>query len=109
MNLEGDDYCCSNCGATHNDNFSSAWTEPTIEPENRKIVPEDKEITYPEEEEALDHLVKSWNAFIKLPVQHPDDLDEYRHSLHRLQHLIGMRKLRRIDPEKWYNELDKRF
>ena len=55
------------------------------------------------EEKVMEHLIAAWNEFISLPVQHPDDHDEFRHDLHRLQHLIGMRELRRIYPNRWYN------
>jgi len=57
-----------------------------------------------EEQKVLDHLVDAWEDFVKLPVIHPDDNNEFRHSLHDLQRIIGIRKLRR-ESEDWHNEL----
>ncbi|WP_432787767.1 hypothetical protein [Novosphingobium rhizosphaerae] len=49
----------------------------------------------------IDHLVNAWNAFVALPVEHPDDVSEFRRSLHHLQALILMRSGRRTmnDPK----------
>ncbi len=44
---------------------------------------------------ALAALVEAWNAFVKLPVEHPDDLTEFRHGIHRLQEKILARSTRR--------------
>jgi len=57
-----------------------------------------------QEEKVLALLVDSWNAFTELPVMHPDDNDEFRHSLHNLQRIVGIRELRRTNVN-WYNEL----
>ncbi len=56
------------------------------------------------EQKVLDHLVDAWNEFVKLPVMHPDDNDEFRHAFHNLQRIIGIRALRR-ESNDWYNEL----
>ncbi len=56
------------------------------------------------EKKVLDHLVDAWNEFVKLPVMHPDDNDEFRHSFHNLQRIIGIRALRR-ESNDWHNEL----
>ncbi len=56
------------------------------------------------EQKVLDSLVDAWNSFVELPVMHPDDHDEFRHSLHNLQRIIGIRKLRR-ESHEWYNAL----
>lgn len=55
----------------------------------------------PNEREVIDHLVNAWNAFVALPVEHPDDVSEFRRSLHHLQALILMRSGRRTmnDPK----------
>jgi len=55
------------------------------------------------EKKVLEHLVHAWNAFVELPTQHPDDNEEFRHALHSIQNLIGVRRIRRID-DNWYNE-----
>lgn len=40
-------------------------------------------------------LVESWNTFVKLPQEHPDDQNEYRAGIHRLQAMVLMRPVRR--------------
>lgn len=52
----------------------------------------------------MNYLVEAWNAYVKLPQQHPDDIEEFRHGLHRLQHLMAVRHVRRADPENWPSE-----
>ena len=59
-----------------------------------------------EEQKVLEHLVDAWNTFVKLPVMHPDDNNEFRNSLHNLQRIIGIRKLRR-ESLYWYNSSDR--
>ena len=48
-----------------------------------------------EERIVMDKLVEAWNAFLDLPVEHPDDTPEFRHAFHRLQLLILARAPRR--------------
>lgn len=47
------------------------------------------------EQAVLTKLVEAWNLFIALPVEHPDQLAEFRHGLHDLQRQIMVRPLRR--------------
>lgn len=49
--------------------------------------------------EVLDHLVRAWNAFLKLPNEHPDQVDEFRHTFHDLQRQIMVRPVRRAMAE----------
>lgn len=49
------------------------------------------------EQEVLEHLVKAWNAFVDLPIQHGDDTTEFRHGIHRLQEKILARPARKMD------------
>lgn len=53
-----------------------------------------------EEKEIMLDLAAIWNKFIKLPVEHPDDTEEFRHSFHSLQHKIlkrsGTRELKSL-------------
>lgn len=49
----------------------------------------------PEEHEIMQHLIKAWNKFNRLDPQHGDDKEEFRHSIHRLQHLLMIRPTRR--------------
>lgn len=49
-----------------------------------------------EAEKALVMLLAGvWNAFLKLPVEHPDDVGEFRHGVHFLQEKILARAGRR--------------
>jgi len=48
-----------------------------------------------EERKAMLHLSEAWNHFAKLPIQHNDDISEFKHAVHRLQHLIMIRPTRR--------------
>ncbi len=57
----------------------------------------------PEEQQIMDDLTKVWCGFMDLPVQHDDDRTDFRMSLHRLQHLLGIRVVRR-DYDGWTNE-----
>lgn len=40
------------------------------------------------EQKVMDALVSAWNAFLELPVQHNDDVTEFRHGIHRLQEKV---------------------
>ena len=53
------------------------------------------------EQEVLDALVAAWNSFVKLAPTHPDDTDDFRRSIHECQRIMGMKQLRRIDPDRW--------
>lgn len=49
----------------------------------------------PAEHRVMDALVAAWNAFVDLPSEHPDDITEFRHGIHRLQEKILARPTRR--------------
>lgn len=64
------------------------------------------------EEEVMKHLVEAWNAFVAMYDSyttdeldkkscHPDDVEEFRHGIHTLQHILAARAMRRIDPKNW--------
>jgi len=36
-------------------------------------------------------LGEAWNAFLKLPAQHNDDVPEFRHAIHAAQHIVMAR------------------
>ena len=40
-------------------------------------------------------LGKAWDAFLRLPVEHGDDLAEFRHAIHRAQDMVLARPGRR--------------
>jgi hypothetical protein len=49
-----------------------------------------------DEQEVLRALIGAWNKFVlHLPVEHPDDTDEFRHHIHALQMMIMARPARR--------------
>lgn len=52
-----------------------------------------RELTQPEQD-VLDNLVKAWNSFMELPIQHGDDITEFRHGIHRLQEKVLSRPTR---------------
>lgn len=44
----------------------------------------------------LKSLIDTWNKFVlRLPIEHPDDTDEFRHHIHALQMMIMARPVRR--------------
>ena len=50
-----------------------------------------------EERRLLDLTVDVWNGFVALPAQHPEELHEMGHAIHRVQHLIMVRPTRRAE------------
>lgn len=48
----------------------------------------------------IDHLRQAWNAFTSLPREHPDDIDEFRYSVHALQNIVLSRPARRENVER---------
>ena len=48
-----------------------------------------------DERHAISALVYAWNLFAALPVEHADDVDEFRHGIHALQDKILARPARR--------------
>ena len=50
-----------------------------------------------------DKLAESWNEYLKLEIQHDDDVEEFRHAIHRLQHLVMIRQVRRNHSD-WTNK-----
>lgn len=49
----------------------------------------------PAEKRVFDALVKAWNEFVMLPIEHQDDVTEFRHGIHHLQDKILARPARR--------------
>lgn len=45
---------------------------------------------------ALEATKEAWNAFLDLPVIHPDDQDDFRHHIHALQNIILAREGQRV-------------
>ena len=55
------------------------------------------------EEKVSAALVKAYAEFKRLPVQHPDDLNEFEFGIHLCQGLLMQRIARRAYPEGWKN------
>lgn len=53
------------------------------------------------EDLVLNSLASAWNEFIVLTQTHSDDVEEFRHALHCMQHIIATRRMRRIEPDVW--------
>lgn len=49
-----------------------------------------------EEMEVLQRLADAWNAFMALPVEHSDQVAEFRHPLHDLQRQVLARPASRL-------------
>ena len=47
------------------------------------------------EREVVDTLGTAWNQFLALERLHADELAEFRHGIHRLQHLVMARPAQR--------------
>lgn len=54
----------------------------------------------PEEAHIERLLAQAWNAFIKLPVQHPQDMDEFLSAIHSAQRIVGVRGIRVVETRK---------
>lgn len=48
-----------------------------------------------DEVRAIDALAAAWNAFMRLPVEHADDLPEFRQIIHAAQDKVLSRPARR--------------
>jgi len=62
--------------------------------------PKDPRLTA-DEKVVLDLLAEAWNAYVKLPQQHPADRGEFATFLHGCQGIIAIRVARVADPEVW--------
>ena len=52
-----------------------------------------------QEGKVMDNLIEAWNEYIKLEKQHPSDIDEFCNGIHKCQHALTIRILRRDYPE----------
>lgn len=53
------------------------------------------------DQNVLDALATTWNCFMKITPTHPNDTDDFRRAIHECQRIMGIRQLRRIDPDRW--------
>lgn len=55
----------------------------------------------PQEAAVAHALADAWNAFLKLPVEHNDDIDEFRRAIHAAQNIVlsrpGRREINAVD------------
>jgi len=49
--------------------------------------------------EIVNDLADTWNKFIKLEKQHPDELRDFTDGIHKCQGIIGMRYAMAFRPE----------
>lgn len=48
-----------------------------------------------DEDDVLNALAAAWNAFLRLPIEHPDQQTEFRQAIHAIQSQILARPTRR--------------
>lgn len=53
------------------------------------------------EGEIMDLLVKAWNKYIELPIQHKSECNEFVEGVHICQNLLAIRIARRHYPKGW--------
>lgn len=52
-----------------------------------------------EEKDCLYRLAQAWNLLVKMPREHPNELNEFKDAIHRAEQIIGMRVARRVEPD----------
>ena len=57
------------------------------------------------EKEIMGLLVEAHNKFIELKQTHPSDITEWVDGIHRCQHILQARIVRRDYPDDFYNPL----
>lgn len=60
-----------------------------------------------QERDCEDALMKAHDLFIKLPRQHPNELETWIAAIHQQQMILGMRILRRDYPNEFVTITDK--
>lgn len=48
------------------------------------------------EVKAIEATKEAWNAFMDLPIMHPDDQNEFRYHIHAIQNIILAREGQRV-------------
>jgi len=59
-----------------------------------------------DEQKVMDHITEAWNEYVKLPQQHADDIEEFRHAVHEMQYLLAVRSVRRGYPDYWFRSTE---
>lgn len=65
------------------------------------MVAEMSVVTTDAEKEVLLLTAQTWEKYLKLPAQMPDESREVQKSIHTIQQMIALRLARRADPEVW--------
>jgi len=69
---------------------------------NKDILKNHPETGFTKEEQlAHDKLMESYEAFLKLDVQHPSELSEIASAIHIIQGILTTRICRRLYPKNW--------
>jgi len=53
------------------------------------------------EQEVMDLLLKCYEKYLELKLQHPSELDDFVYAVHLIQGLISKRIVRRLYPKGW--------
>lgn len=53
------------------------------------------------DERILQHLADAGNEFVATRQTHPDDLPDFRRAIHAAERILAVRRMRRIDPDRW--------
>ena len=53
------------------------------------------------EEKIVNHLVIAWNYFVQLENSRPDDVADFRRSIHECQRIVMARIVRRLFPVEY--------
>ena len=56
--------------------------------------------------EVADALIQAFNAYSALPMQHPDEMNDFTRGIHSLQALLAVRIARRCYPDGWPSYTD---
>lgn len=60
-----------------------------------------------EEKAVLDPLMQSYDAWLRLEMEHPDDMRYFVDAVHRIQDLLALRVTRRAYPIGWPKKVAK--
>ncbi len=54
-----------------------------------------------EEQNAMNSIMRCYDAFLALPQEHPDKLRDIVDAIHRIQEKLALRVVRRLYPKGW--------
>ena len=60
------------------------------------------------EQTCHDALMKAYGEWLKLPMQHPDDMRDFGNAVHAIQNLLAFRIVRRAYPDYWPDHSNRR-